>query len=197
MPNWCISYISVQSEDKLGLQILSDNVDLWTSYNAIENGFGTHWLGNIVLNSGLGTIDTSDPSHLECRGYLESIELVENELIVQTCTAWRPMLQIWTRLAESYLSEYDVIYTCEEPGMGIYYTNDPANNDYILRGDYEKVFGCGEQYVDERLLVQLLQALLKVKITDVDKLIDMFESSEYHKEAGISGYEFVDISDLD
>lgn len=88
MPNWCFSSINIHHDNQSQLEDFMKLLELWTSSNAMENGFGTSWLGNIVLHSGVGTIDTRTDSDLRCRGALNALELCDGYICLQTETAW-------------------------------------------------------------------------------------------------------------
>lgn len=53
MPNWCDSRLTFKHVSESEAKRFHDLVKSWT-VNAMENGFGDEWLGNICLNSGIG-----------------------------------------------------------------------------------------------------------------------------------------------
>ena len=62
--------MSIYCENEEKLEKFYHLLEEWTSKNYKENGFGLNWLGNIVGNSGIGTIDAGKESDLRCRGRL-------------------------------------------------------------------------------------------------------------------------------
>ena len=74
MPNWCFNRITIYHEDDSKLENLENLIKEWTSKNQKDNGFGKEWLGNIVLASGVGTVDTEPSTDLSCRGRLTYLE---------------------------------------------------------------------------------------------------------------------------
>ena len=100
MPNWTITRITINHDDGNKLKEFEKLINEWTSKNYMENGFGLQWLGNIVGNSGIGTIDKNLETDLRCRGSITWIECEGNQLLIDTETAWVPMLKMWIKLKE-------------------------------------------------------------------------------------------------
>ena len=146
MPNWCWTRITINHESEKEIEKLNKLIDEWTSKDYMDNGFGHEWLGNIVLGSGVGTVDTNAETDLWCRGSITYREVNGNQLLIDTETAWSPILKMWVKLLEKYLPDAELIYTAEECGCGLYSTNDPSMKDcyYIdcwdipdIESDYE------------------------------------------------------------
>lgn len=171
MPNWCSTYIEIKNENKEGLKTFHDLLDEWTSKNYMDNGFGIIWLGNIVLGSGIGTIDKDKETDIECRGWLEYMQLDDNTLTLQTETAWSPKLKMWKLLCEKYLPNSEIIYSAEEPGMELFCTND---SDLI--GKYHLVTNEWSEYdLTKEEVIKALQKELKTEETDLKKLLELPE----------------------
>lgn len=127
MPNWCFTNINISSENKKGLDELFSLLEDWTSEERNnENGFGHNWLGNIVLNSKIGTVDTGKKTDCRCRGEIVYMDNLGGEIVIQTETAWAPIMDIWKRVVDKYLPGAEITYSAEESGCEIYYTNDPC-----------------------------------------------------------------------
>ena len=162
MPNWCYTRIRVEDEKK-NLENFKSLVEKWTSHNFGKNDFGLNWLGNIVGNSKIGTIDTEDESFLACRGRLLEIEVHDGEMIIDTETAWGPMLKMWAILFEKYLPDAIFYYAAEEGGTGLYITDDPLmENKYVIYSDGEDEIEYDSEATEETV-VNILKECLKVK----------------------------------
>ena len=96
MPNWAYTQIDIKGKDAAKMR---EEVESWILLNAEDNGFGTKWLGNVVVNSGLVN-STEDPKCPRCRGQI--IDICDNgkdgEFSITEETAWFPMFQMWIDL---------------------------------------------------------------------------------------------------
>lgn len=82
-----------------------------------ENGFGSTWLGNLVIKLG------GDWKKIYCRGSWDNL-LHENEVISFSVeSAWDEPDEV-RHLIEEKFPDIKLYYQCEESGMGIYITND-------------------------------------------------------------------------
>ena len=192
MPNWCDTVITINSGDEDRLKEFDKLLDKWTSKNYMENGFGLNWLGNVVGNSGIGTVDENSDSDLRCRGSILSKELYGDRLTVITETAWNPMLKMWTKLLEKYLPDAELTYTAEECGNGFYSTNDThLDGLYVIDcwdiDDIESDYKASEGVVKE-----LLQKLLNTTETDINKLLVLLSKSEYRDKISINKWKYND-----
>lgn len=124
MPNWCYtSYTFVGEEKELkelhdimkGLEERSEPL--------VENGFGKSWLGCLVEVLGKNWKD------VWCRGDWNNLELSADTLKFTTETAWSAADEVIELICEKYPSLSYYYYT-EEPGMGIYQTNDDYGEYY-------------------------------------------------------------------
>lgn len=189
MPNWCYTNINICHNDKNKLKDFFDKVEEWRKKPYKTNDFDTYslgWLGNIVGNSGLAEWKVKEngredfvPS-ISCRGSLQTFELHENSINIDTETAWGPMLEMWRLLCDKYLPGADIYYTAEESGNGLYQTNDP-NVDGTY---YIDIWEPPEEFEDEESMyeaeesdaIEFLQRVLHTEETDINKLIDMADS---------------------
>ena len=189
MPNWCYTNITICHNDKNKLKDFFDKVEEWIKKPYKTNDFDTYslgWLGNIVGNSGLAEWKVKEngredfvPS-ISCRGSLQTFELHENSINIDTETAWGPMLEMWRLLCDKYLPGADIYYTAEESGNGLYQTNDPDVADTY----YIDIWEPPEEFEDEESMyeaeesdaIEFLQRVLHTEETDINKLIDMADS---------------------
>lgn len=196
MPNWCYTNITISHENETEVEKLEKFVDKWTSKDHMDNGFGHKWLGNIVLGSGVGTIDTGKETDLRCRGTIIDYYRSGNELVISTETAWTPMLQIWVKVIDKYLPGGELIYSTDEGGFDINDTNDPELvGKYILDyyGEDESIESDWE--ADEDTVRVVLQKLLDTTETDVEKLINIAFENDY--DISIRKWEYTDVSNWD
>ena len=191
MPNWCSTRITINHENVDELKNLEALINECTRTNYMENGFGLKWLGNIVGNSGIGTVDTKKSTDLRCRGSLTYMELYDNQLTIDTETAWVPMLEMWVKLLEKYLPDAELIYMAEEPGCAIYCTNDPTLvGKYLIDSWNDNVDYDPE--ADKETVIFELQRYLKTTETEIDKLLKMLEEME-DSEVSINEWRFTEI----
>lgn len=120
MPNWCSTDYYVLGSRK-EIMDLSKRIERLENRkkSLINNGFGNTWLGNLVNNLG------GDWENVYCRGEWMGREWnkEKNTLTFTTETAWQEMKE-WRKFIESCYKTIKILYVTEEPGMGIYKTND-------------------------------------------------------------------------
>lgn len=188
MPNWCLNRINIICKDNEVLTELKNKIEFWTSFNYCENGFGLDWLGNIVGNSGLDNNENGDFS-IRCRGRIIYLEQFNNELNIDTETAWSPHVKMWKLLVDKLYpdKEIDVIFTGEEGSS--YTTNDPELKDnYIIDSWCNELDS--DWKVDKESLIERLQELLGTSEKELKTLTEMLEES--NSEVNISQWEYVD-----
>jgi len=195
MPNWCYTNITINHENETEVEKLEKLINEWTSKNHMPNGFDNKWLGNVVLGSGVGTVDTDKETDLRCRGTIIDYYRTGNELVISTETAWSPMLKMWVKVLEKYLPDAELIYSADECGFDINDTNDPDLVgkyilDYYGDGDIEPDWEASEETVRKTL-----QELLNTEETDVEKLIQMVYEDDY--DISVRKWEYSDVSNWD
>lgn len=117
------------------------------------------------------------------------------QLMIQTSTAWEPMLQMWQALLDKFLPDAELVYEAEESGCAVYMTNDEKLRDtYIIDAfDMEDIDSDWE--ANEEEVVNLLQKLLKTEETDVKTLMPKLCSSKYGDKISIHKWEFVPVNE--
>lgn len=208
MPNWCYTNINICHNDKNKLKDFFDKVEEWRKKPYKTNDFDLYslgWLGNIVGNSGLAEWKAKEngredfvPS-ISCRGSLQTFELHDDSINIDTETAWGPMLEMWRLLCDKYLPGADIYYTAEESGNGIYQTNDPD----VASTYYIDIWEPPEEFEDEESMyeaeesdaIEFLQRILHTEETDINKLIDMADSID-DPWFSIHKWELVDIDEV-
>ncbi len=127
MPNWCYtSYTFVGDEEELKeLHGLMERLESMEK-PLVENGFGTNWLGCLVDSLG------KDWNSVWYRGSWDNLTLANSTLKFTTETAWSQADEVMDLICEKYPS-LDYYFYTEEPGMGIYQTNDDEGLYYPER----------------------------------------------------------------
>lgn len=183
MPNWCMTNIYINNENEEELKDFYKKLEEWTSKNYCENGFGLRWLGNVLGNSGIDTMENGD-FNIRCRGWIEYFDLCDsNQLQIQTATAWVPMVKMWVKVCEKYLPNAEIIYTAEECGMILYITNDhDLAGKYVVDVWKDEIANeheiCTDWEADEQYVIEVLQKILKSEANDVNKLMEMFDEND-------------------
>ena len=119
MPNWCYASYVIEGKKKE----IDEFEEMMTRLNsmeqpAVENGFGTSWLGCIVHELG------EDWNTVRCRGSWSELERVgENTVKLNTETAWSPCNETFDLICKKFPS-LKYYYSSEEPNMCEYWTND-------------------------------------------------------------------------
>lgn len=196
MPNWCSTTITINCQNEQKLKRFEEKLNEWMK--GTENGFGDAWLGNIVINSKIGTVNENSETDLRCRGSVVYMERFENQLVIDTETAWSPMLQMWQKLLEKYLPDAELIYSAEECGCGLYCTNDIE-----LAGRYRiEIWGninisydnCWD--ASEKEVIGFLQKLLKTSETNLDVLMSELKKSKFVDDIYIHQWEYTSVDEL-
>lgn len=129
MPNWCdctYKCVGEPKEVKSLYRVLKYIEKRKTSI--IENGFGKWWLGNLVTKLG------GDWEKYRCRGEIigYDYDMESNVLTIYQSTAWCEQEGVRGIIEERFPS-IKVYYREEEPGCGVYYTNDSSGEYFPER----------------------------------------------------------------
>jgi hypothetical protein len=192
MPNWCSTNIIITHEDKNKTKELFDKIQEWTSRNYEDNGFGENWLGNIVIGSEI------NKDNLSYRGVITSCELVNGQINIWEDTAWCPMLRMWQRVTDKHLPGADITFSAEEPGCGIYETNDyDYDGKYIIdiwKDQPDDMSWESQWEASEELVIEFCQEALKTKETDITKLLERAKELDW---VAINRWEHCEIEDCE
>lgn len=197
MPNWCNNNIVITHNDKDKIKALFDKIQQWTSKNYEDNDFGTTWLGNVVYGSEI------DSDNLEYRGLITSLDFVDlkdkgGEINMFADTAWCPMIKMWQRVVDKYCSGADITFSAEEPGCGVYVTNDyDYDGMYVIDiyGDIPDGFENGWESMweaSEETVIDFCQKALKTDETDIEKLLESVSELDW---VSINKWEHCEIKD--
>lgn len=195
MPNWCSTTITINSDNEIELKNLYEKLKLWTSKDYMKNGFGHSWLGNVVLGAEIGTVDTDAKTDVRCRGNIVYMDYQNSQIVIETETAWAPMLDLWRKVIDKYLPNAELLYVAVEPGSELYCSNDSYYNNlyYVDAFDFEEdvsQYDASPDYV-----IKLLQKLLKSEEANICILLSQFQESNYIECINLHEWEYYDGSD--
>lgn len=120
MPNWCANcYVAVGDRQQLH-ELHTIMYELECMKEPLHpNDFGTSWLGNLVIRLG------GDWTKIYCRGSWDDLCYDDESLTFSVESAWNELNEV-RALIEEQFPGIKLYYQSEEPGMGIYITNDPT-----------------------------------------------------------------------
>ena len=118
MPNWCITEYKCVGDQKevRELHKVLKYIDRRKT-TIVRNGFGKWWLGNLVTKLGGKWED------YQCRGEIIDYSLDGEILVITQWTAWCEQEGV-RKIIEEKFPSIKVYYREEEPGCGVYDTND-------------------------------------------------------------------------
>ena len=196
MPNWCSTdyYIVGSKKEVLDLNKKMERLEN-RKKSLVKNGFGNTWLGNLVKSLG------GDWEKVYCRGewMCRDYNKEKNTLTFTTETAWCEMDE-WRKFIESCYKTIKILYVTEEPGCGIYQTNDKHGiffkSKYVL--DYTEDVEYFET-IDQA--VEFIEELIGIKIEDktvngIQKAMDNYvKENEDEEDLFFSFHEFEEVDD--
>ena len=142
MPNWCSSAYVIEGDAKEIKSLYKLMKRLGRMIKpSVKNGFGTTWLGCLVDALGM------DWNSVHCRGEWTRLKLENGVLKFSTETAWSPCNQVLDLVCEKFPS-LGYYFRAEEPGMGIYITNDEYGA-YFPERYYLDICTPEEEYISE------------------------------------------------
>lgn len=127
MPNWCdCTYKCVgEAEEVKSLYKVLKYIEKRKT-SIVKNGFGKWWLGNLVIKLG------GDWKKYRCRGEIIGYDMEDNVLTIYQSTAWCEQEGVRQIIEETFPS-IKVYYREEEPGCGVYNTNDSSGEYFPER----------------------------------------------------------------
>lgn len=140
MPNWCYTDITINHSNEKALKKFYSKLETWLATDAMQSSWPGNWLGNLVLNSGIGTVDTGANTDFRCRGYVVDMDIDSCSISIHTETAWSPCLRLFSAIIKKYLPKAELVFTAEESGNELYSTNDPAMEGMYVLDIWENEF---------------------------------------------------------
>ena len=190
MPNWSTTDYFVIGSTK---EIMDLNKKMEKLENRkkslVKNGFGNTWLGNLVQYLG------GDWEKVYCRGewMCRNYDKERNALTFTTETAWQEMNE-WRRFTESCYKTIKILYVTEEPGCGIYQTNDKEG--IFFKSKYILDYGEDVEYFENMdQAVSFIKNLISVKIEEktvngIQKELDAYAEENDAEDLYYSFHEF-------
>lgn len=195
MPNWCSTeyYVVGSKKELLDLNKKMEKLEN-RKESLVKNSFGNTWLGNLVESLG------GDWEKVYCRGQwmCRVYNKENNSLTFTTETAWREMNE-WRKFIESYYTTIKLLYVTEEPGCGVYQTNDLEGvffkDKYVL--DYTEDVEYFET-IDQA--VEFIEELIGLKIEDktvngIQEKLDEYVEKNDEEDLFFSFHEFEEVDD--
>ena len=195
MPNWCSTEYYVVGSKK-ELSDLNKKMERLENRkkSLVKNSFGNTWLGNLVESLG------GDWEKVYCRGQwmCRVYNKENNTLTFTTETAWKEMDE-WREFIESCYKTIKMLYVTEEPGCGIYQTNDLEGvffkDKYVL--DYTENVEYFET-IDQA--VEFIEELIGLKIEDktvngIQEKLDEYVEKNDEEDQYFSFHEFEEVDD--
>ena len=195
MPNWCTTEYYVVGSKK-ELSDLNEKMEKLENRkeSLVKNSFGNTWLGNLVESLG------GDWEKVYCRGQwmCRVYNKENNSLTFTTETAWKEMSE-WREFIESCYKTIKILFVTEEPGCGIYQTNDLGGvffkDKYVL--DYTEDVEYFET-IDQA--VEFIEELIGLKIEDktvngIQEKLDEYVEKNDEEDLFFSFHEFEEVDD--
>ena len=192
----CNTSITINYQDDSKLKELERIIeDSISKEKNNENDFGPNWLGNVVINLNLGTVNQNLETDLKCRGVITYIEHLESQLLIDTETLWEPMMKMWVKFLDKYLPDAELLFNAVEYSTSLYETNDPYYKDKYAIDAFGSYVKYNTHEADEDQAVKFLQKILNSDKTNIDELLkDIYESDI---NVGIHKWKFVDLKDCE
>lgn len=131
MPNWCSTSYTIDGDKKQLKKLYNVLLAAEDPAFKVFSDFD-YWLGNIPILLGENPLD--DKTNWDCRGWIECMDKDDDDIIyLSTESAWSPSVSMFNKIIDDYFPGLDFTYIAEEPGCGLYMTNDP---------DYDKMYHC-------------------------------------------------------
>ena len=140
MPNLCDTQYKIIGKKDEVADLYSKIQQLQNMNEPLEpNGFGNLWLGCLVKLLG------GDCGQIYCRGHIIDFGYENDVLGFSVESAWNEMAEVRQFLQQTYPS-HKIFYYEEEPGWGIYQTNDHEKRFFPFRYILDDLDGEGPEY---------------------------------------------------
>lgn len=123
MPNWCYSKVMIETKNLEDAELLEREFERAFSSNPLKADFGNEWLGNLLLQIGMPEEEVLR-GPVRCRGSVVDWGRSDKTLKFDIESAWSPHVGCVKRFVDYYVDDASVLYTAEEPGCQLYWTND-------------------------------------------------------------------------
>ena len=189
MPNWCDTTYKCVGDPKevRALHKVLKYIDRRKT-TIVRNGFGKWWLGNLVTKLGGKWED------YRCRGEIIDYSLDGDILIISQSTA-RSEQEGVRRIIQEKFPSIKVYYREEEPGCGVYYTNDTTGDYFLDSYDEQQYFETIEEAAEcvSGIVGCTVEATIDAIQEALEKYVEQKESEG--EEVFYSFHEFTVIDD--
>jgi len=192
MPNWCAtSYVFTGPEDQIK-SLHSSIKQLLEEPSIKKTDFGNGWLGNLLYKHDIDP----DKEDIYCRGsisYLDEIDIEkETTFILETETAWRPMLEVFDAIINKNYPEIQYYYMAEEFGCLLFETNDIngvyfADRYYLWVEDHEKF---ESYYPDKETMLITVGNIFNQVFHSTEEMVECLKNAK--AEGTIGGYFYLE-----
>ena len=194
MASWGVTDIVIICKSEEEAKLLHNCIKEWVFCDRAESGFGSWWLGNIVLGAEIG--DTSD---YECRGYIIDVQQHGCDVNIEEETAERPMLGLWKAIVDKYCPGARIDYAGRNEGNGVYITNIIRRTGLYNIDIYEdeilsRVEGCELCDLSRGKATEVLQYALRTSRDDFAELVYEFERLGFGE---VYEWKFVPVEEAD
>ena len=184
MPNWCDTQYKIISKKEEVQDLYSKIQQLQNMEEPLEpNGFGNLWLGCLVAILG------GNWNEIYCRGHIIDFSLDDGVLSIDTETAWSEMQEVRQFIQKVYPS-LEIFYYEEEPGWGIYQTNDHDKRFFSFRYILDDLEGDGPEYYDDT--DSLLEAASEIFGKELKTMADLEDIAEISDDYSLHYIKVVD-----
>lgn len=153
MPNWNkTKYVFTGSEEEIGK--LNETINKSLDNEKLKSGdFENDWLGFMVKEL------NEDPNEIECRGTIENPKLInKTTLKFTTWTAWTSCYELFELVCKKFPT-LEYYFISEEPGNGIYLTNDKEKKFFRYHSKYKVI---GKDEIQQ--LIEIIKLIRKKSI---------------------------------
>lgn len=199
MSDWCTSSIMIRvgtdSKSVEAITKLKDKIMEWVKpENSKPSSYDRYWLGNIVINSGIGDANlvSEDGISISCNGVISRMVMGQwssTNLGIVTVTDRRPMMLIWQLLIDKYLPNAKIVFSAYNNETGLFVTNDPYYSDtYFLE---KSPYGAEDDCMSDDDLINFLQ---DVEDSDDEDLESLLRNAPHNLRECIHEWETVSFS---
>lgn len=192
MPNWAYSQYHCVGDKEQLLELHSTMSELegMKAPGLHENGFGSTWLGNLVIKLG------GDWEKVYCRGTWDNLLLDDDGTVSFSVeSAWDEPDEV-RHFIESIFPKIKIYFQCEESGMCIYKTNDDTGQ-YFPEQFYLWVEDETTEYCND--LESMIREIQKITGSKNLKTLDSCEKAlkTYSRKNHDLGYSIEEFSVVD
>lgn len=153
-----------------------------------------------VYNLGVAA-KISDAERRDVREWIEDKEVSGNSVRISTESKWTPCPNAWRDIARTFDEDVEVFYEAEEPGCGIFNSNDPEFVGKYVYDFWDLPEGsvmchcCEAGVADEGEMLEILQKALGTNAQDLETLLNLIDSKDLSDSISVHRIEYLPIDD--